>query len=392
LERAQKEAADADTVYQAAEKDRKRIEKAANAAGAKLESAEQFIASLDKRLVGAPSKPDADAGIAEAADLAAALAVAEAEELEKTNLHKEALALVESLATDERDLRRSFGHTRDGLAGLAPPEAQLDSLASDWADLAAWGKKKLVELNKQQAADDKKLQKVQGRSDKVVAKVDQLLATADEPVIGDPLAHFDKSLAIAHADLARMEADVARFEEEGAKVEKLRTSQRLHEQLRTHLTVKGFERWLMEEAMIDLVDRATERLLELSGGQYSLAAEETTFRIIDHRNADEVRDASTLSGGETFLASLALALALSDNIAEMASDGAPALEAIFLDEGFGTLDPDTLDIVASAMEELGASGRMVAVITHIRDLAERMPVRFEVAKGASTSTVTRVEV
>ena len=111
-----------------------------------------------------------------------------------------------------------------------------------------------------------------------------------------------------------------------------------------------------------------------------------------HRNADEVRDARTLSGGETFLASLSLALALADSVGELAPDESPRLESIFLDEGFGTLDPETLDVVASAIEELGASGRMVTIVTHIRELADRMPVRFEVSKNGTSSTVERVEI
>ncbi len=68
------------------------------------------------------------------------------------------------------------------------------------------------------------------------------------------------------------------------------------------------------------------------------------------------------------------------------------MESIFLDEGFGTLDPDTLDVVATAIEELGASGRMVGLVTHIRELADRMPVRLEVAKTSGAATVERVEV
>jgi exonuclease SbcC len=64
---------------------------------------------------------------------------------------------------------------------------------------------------------------------------------------------------------------------------------------------------------------------------------------------------------------------------------------IFLDEGFGTLDGETLDVLASAIEELSASGRLVAIVTHVRDLAERMPVRFEVRKGSTTSTIERSE-
>ena len=83
---------------------------------------------------------------------------------------------------------------------------------------------------------------------------------------------------------------------------------------------------------------------------------------------------------------------LSAATAELAPDGAPEIESIFLDEGFGTLDPQTLDTVASAIEELGASGRMVGIVTHIRELADRMPVRLEVTKTGGSSRVERVEV
>src|SRR5439155_1736832 len=67
------------------------------------------------------------------------------------------------------------------------------------------------------------------------------------------------------------------------------------------------------------------------------------------------------------------------------------LESIFLDEGFGTLDADTLDVVASAIEELGASGRLVGVVSHVADLAERLPVRFEVRRAGNASTIERVD-
>jgi exonuclease SbcC len=70
--------------------------------------------------------------------------------------------------------------------------------------------------------------------------------------------------------------------------------------------------------------------------------------------------------------------------------GGTRLDALFLDEGFGTLDAETLDVVASAIEELGARGRMVGLVTHVRDLAERVPVRYEVRKIGTTSTIERV--
>src|SRR5690606_40840722 len=99
-----------------------------------------------------------------------------------------------------------------------------------------------------------------------------------------------------------------------------------------------------DEALVRLVEGASATRRRLSGGAYSLAVDEArTFAVVDHHNADEARPAKTLSGGETFLASLALALALADQVAELAAEGSPRLEAIFLDEGFGTLDAETLD-------------------------------------------------
>ena len=74
----------------------------------------------------------------------------------------------------------------------------------------------------------------------------------------------------------------------------------------------------------------------------------------------------------------------------MKQDVSDRLDAIFLDEGFGTLDPETLDVVAATIENLGQSGRMVGVVTHVSELAARVPVRFVVRKGAGTSVVEKV--
>jgi exonuclease SbcC len=138
---------------------------------------------------------------------------------------------------------------------------------------------------------------------------------------------------------------------------------------------------------------ATRLLLELSRGQYSLSFDNrrNEFGVVDHANADEPRLARTLSGGETFLASLALALALSEQVTRLAARGGARLDAIFLDEGFGTLDADTLDTVAAAIEELGARGHVVGLVTHVPELAERVPVRFEVTKDPRGSRVVRVD-
>ena len=122
----------------------------------------------------------------------------------------------------------------------------------------------------------------------------------------------------------------------------------------------------------------------------STTPSKVNFDVVDHRNADERRSARTLSGGETFLASLALALTLAEQTAELAAEGAARLESLFLDEGFGTLDNDTLEIVATAIEDLGAKGRIVGLVTHQQSLADKIAVQFRVAKGPVTATIEKI--
>jgi exonuclease SbcC len=151
-----------------------------------------------------------------------------------------------------------------------------------------------------------------------------------------------------------------------------------------------FEKWLLVEAVDALVAAASSMLFALSAGSYSLrSSEEDEFVVVDHRNADEARSVRTLSGGETFQASLALALALSDQLAELSATSGRKLEAIFLDEGFGTLDVDALETVASTIEALGTSGRMVGIVTHVPALAERVPVRYRVTRSDRAASIER---
>jgi exonuclease SbcC len=127
---------------------------------------------------------------------------------------------------------------------------------------------------------------------------------------------------------------------------------------------------------------ASQILRELSSGQYDLTHDKGEFFVIDHSDAGLRRGVRTLSGGETFQASLALALALSEQLAGLSTSSA-SLESIMLDEGFGTLDASTLDTVAATLENLASRGdRMVGVVTHVAALAERIPVRFEMSKDA----------
>jgi exonuclease SbcC len=168
-------------------------------------------------------------------------------------------------------------------------------------------------------------------------------------------------------------------------LEEAETSAAIAHSLAGHLRADGFERWLMAGAVADLVLGANELLAQLSGGGFSLYADDDGgFAIVDHRNADETRSVATLSGGETFLVALALALSLAETLSAGSTSG---LDAIFLDEGFGTLDEESLDTVASVLEELTGRGLMVGIVTHVKELAARATVRLEVRREPSGSVV-----
>jgi len=138
-----------------------------------------------------------------------------------------------------------------------------------------------------------------------------------------------------------------------------------------------------------LAAAGSERLSYLSNERYRLSFENDEFYVIDSWNGEDRRSVRTLSGGETFLASLALALALSEQVRILAVGERAKLDSLFLDEGFGTLDAETLETVVSAIEQLGGDGRTVGVITHVADLAERLPARLIVTKSPRGSTVER---
>ncbi len=138
---------------------------------------------------------------------------------------------------------------------------------------------------------------------------------------------------------------------------------------------RRFAQGLTLDHLLHLANRQLQRL----HGRYQLRRRpggELELDILDTWQADAARDTRTLSGGESFLVSLALALALSDLVSHKTS-----IDSLFLDEGFGTLDAETLDIALDALDTLNASGKMIGVISHVEGMKERIPVQIRVEKG-----------
>lgn len=385
--------------YRQAEETKTEHEKALNSAGNALAKAEATLKAsraqhdrLAEDLAGEPTEADLERDIALAEQLAEKCKAARHAEQEADDAQRTARSAREGLAEKERQAQAAFDRTRDGLAGLQPPARQ-ESLVQSWQALATWAARLAEDLVPEIAKAQDIVDESQKRQATHTEAARAVCVPYFDPVAADPqrwlvnMATEVEQAKNTHQQARQKRQDMAELE---AQVEALRDEELVARELGRVLQTGGFEKWLLEGAVGTLIENASERLLQLSNQRYSFAAGGTEFDICDHDNADLVRQAKSLSGGETFLASLALALALSDSHAELASEGAPGLDSLFLDEGFGTLDPETLDVTAAAIEELGATGRMVAIITHIRELAERVPVRFEVASKSTTSTVEKV--
>lgn len=138
-----------------------------------------------------------------------------------------------------------------------------------------------------------------------------------------------------------------------------------------------FRKFAQGLTLDNLVWLANQQLTRLHG-RYLLqrkASEALELEVVDTWQADAVRDTRTLSGGESFLVSLALALALSDLVSHKTR-----IDSLFLDEGFGTLDSETLDTALDALDALNASGKIIGVISHVEAMKERIPVQIKVKK------------
>ena len=159
--------------------------------------------------------------------------------------------------------------------------------------------------------------------------------------------------------------------------------------LETYVQAAYFER---------ILDRANTRLLIMSDGQYELKRAESAsnvksksgldMNIVDHYNGTE-RSVRSLSGGESFLASLSLALGLSDEI--QSSAGGIQVDTMFIDEGFGSLDSETLNQVFKALASLSDGDRLIGIISHVDELKSKIDKQIVVTKTKESGSTMRIE-
>jgi exonuclease SbcC len=181
-------------------------------------------------------------------------------------------------------------------------------------------------------------------------------------------------------DARRVLAEVAEFEQRIGAIEPVKAGL---EELRGALVAGGFPRYAIERRQRRLLEKASEILGGMMDGRYELTGD---FRILD-RSTNEVRAPVTLSGGEKFLASLALSLA----VVEIAMNAGARIESLFLDEGFDSLDASMLPIAMMELKKHANGGRLIGVITHVAEAARFASSAYVVERRADGSTFEKLD-
>ncbi|HEY8766964.1 MAG TPA: SMC family ATPase [Dehalococcoidia bacterium] len=289
----------------------------------------------------------------------------------------------QAVADRLRDEETSIERARTSVAELKADAKTAETEAARAATDAATATSRLREASGQMAWDDVVLALDAGRDVVPILRRKQTEAHSEESRVNQSIGAAGKQVEQIAANIEKAKA--LREQEKTSREEAT-----LARDLASLLRTDSFPTFLRQRAMKVLATAGSEQLRIISGGRYDLIADGQDFAVEDIWNASEPRPVRTLSGGETFLASLALALALAEHLPSLAGSGHQrALESLFIDEGFSHLDAETLDTVASALELLGEDrNRLIGVVTHVPALAERMPARITVHKSQAGSTVT----
>ncbi|WP_243304776.1 AAA family ATPase [Geothrix oryzisoli] len=369
--------------------------------------AEGNLIQAERTLAGAEAaQQQAEAQFATTAQRQSEVALLEAGAQATVKVHEEALAEdlrgPGALAARRRQAEEELARSEDGLKAAREARSAAQTAAIE-ADAALRSHRERLEAGRTEAR-------------KTAADFLAVLAATgvDIPAGEPPLAHLP-SLQIARdraqarfsqagealgraqseqATLQRLEASLAELEaRQGAETRRHRAAASLARVARGEDGTRvSFERYVQGALLDEVLVSATERLRRMSKQRYALRrataggdlrrAGGLELEITD-AHTGHPRAVSSLSGGEGFQASLALALGLSDVVQRHA--GGIRLDTVFIDEGFGSLDSEALDLALRTLEELNQGGRLVGLISHLDEVKARIPARLEVTPGPGGS-------
>ncbi|WP_455239818.1 AAA family ATPase [Veillonella sp.] len=309
---------------------------------------------------------------------------------------------LETLSTQVKEERENLDSLHEeytqSLQSISLSEIDFVEALSDFNALEDF-KTKLYELEEAfstaQAVYDaalKTTETVVKPSDTVSDEVYDVAVERRDTLVGN-LAAWDKETKHIETTLSSLEELESSMGEARNKVEFLGRLNDLANGGEQGFKNVTFERYVLGAILDEVVYAANLRLQKMSRSRYSLERSDYTGGGRGKQGLDlavmdaftgQSRPANTLSGGETFLASMALALGLADVIQSYA--GGIHMDTMFIDEGFGTLDPDTLELAMETLVQLQSSGRLIGMISHVPELKTRIPAHLEVTRGDEGST------
>lgn len=214
-----------------------------------------------------------------------------------------------------------------------------------------------------------------------VSEADFIKAEEERKSLETELKALTGSMAVIKAD---WENTARRLDEKNAILNdfgKIKAEHELIAQLKEATRNNKFLEFIANEYLLDISALASSTLLKLTDGRYFLTYKDNNFFVADNFDCGNLRGVNTLSGGETFLVSLSLALALSQTIC---AKSLKTIEFFFLDEGFGTLDSALVETVINALEKLKSSHFTIGVISHVEELKHRIPFKITVKKATES--------
>jgi exonuclease SbcC len=355
---------------------------------------QEKITSLDAELAAALGGPVGEAATSLSAQVAHLddLAVSLAKAHQTLAEHESALARVEELTAHVGDaaLEHGFTDVPELRAALLPSaeRSRLEGLLET---------RRERESHAQAVLHDDEVRAVEETTPPDLAALAEQLATAEEQEAAASrslLQREDVSVALRR-HRARLEEALASWGPLREEYHRADSMARLVRGMGTDNQLQmRLSAYVLATRLDQVVAAANERLAHMRDQRYLLQRTGRAARkgsqaglgleIVDQWTGD-VRDPATLSGGETFVVSLALALGLADVVTQEA--GGTEIETLFVDEGFGTLDADTLDDVMDRLDDLRAGGRAVGVVSHVSELRNRIPTQLHVEKRRNGSSV-----
>lgn len=295
-------------------------------------------------------------------------------------------ARAEAQAQWQQQWQAYFKDEAEQQVALASPEA-----------MAQWQ----VQLAEHQEA----LQTQQGR----LAGLAQLLQAKERPDMAALQATQEAAASVVAEQEALYETCFHRYQALTSTQRKLLLAHKANAELEAEFAIYGtlnevasgrhgakinLQRFVLSVLLDDVLIQASTRLRLMSKGRYTLLRKDEKSKgnrasgldlQVEDAYTGKARDVATLSGGESFLAALALALGLSDVV--QAYSGGVRLDTLFIDEGFGSLDSESLDLAMNTLIDLQASGRMIGLISHVSELKEQMLLRIDVVPSLMGSRI-----